>query len=1638
MAGPLQAGSVTTLEDDAQSQLARDLPPLPTLPPPPASSVTNKGKKSLQQWKEDDDDEWGESAGSEDYAGKQETGMDDEASKAQRARERAKRAVTSESWDDDFVFQHERAPPPLPRSSTSNTSNSRSRPTTPSHRQFSSSSASGYSSSVPPSTPSRSSAGRPSRSPPSSPGSFILPVGVASLSLDSLASSINLQSDHDATLTLDHSQTPRPPPAPIQKSSSYRSHRLTASTSTARHFPPSQQTTPKSRLPRTSYSPPPVPSSPSSRQSPPTDDDFRSATPSLTEDSLHSLTAGEELATDGETDDEMTEVAPAPREELHSSGGSLFASIRSATGSKKWRFGRRGSQKERQKGKQAEDPKSVSGTGGSSGIFGRRTGPREPEVMVIGREELEKDSAYEAVRSRLPRPTRSGDTGFVVLGQRTRTSTGTTGTCGSAGSSGSAIPVPTARVKHSSNASVSTAASSASTSRSPQPPVPRSPRTSLQFLPLAFNAAKRRVSLASSSMPPTPPRQPWREYDGTTSEDGGETTGADLSEFSGDEAARTSRASRGRGRQKMSGHRRNAGSAGGGTLTPSTSFMTVFTRPVSPESILYVDKARWNSSQVSFASTASAFALQPSSGERSESSTVHGKKRKLTKQRPEPLKSDEVETSKSLDASSLAPSPPSPSKSYSSSVDSNSCQGSSRTLQTRVRHCPTPSLPFAQDSEEDSANHQRRTVRQRSVTSPEQQQTRRGVVGERGQVIELTDDQEWLGVVPFPLSPRGSLDRSASPRLPNSTSHTSLRSPSSTLRRVSGCEKDRSHPPITARTQAQAKAKRSSGLGTSISNILSRSTSALPLGGKRAPSPVPSMKSSKSSRSLLTRKGSGKKAKAKAKDEDQEIKQLPKSPSLGMLKKRTSATVSPPLPVTSSTSSPLDASNPSTSAESSRRSSPAVPPQLPHSESAFSFFRGRGFSRSATKTPPPPSPRKSTIPRPSANAPSRPPIARSRSSMTRSRPSGSLVDAAGLAVASSSNPRGQLNTEFRMPRPTMVRPHSTISTVSTTSGSTASYASTLTPITGFRDAAAAKATQKQQSRPPLSGLGGRASGASVSGKVPPTRSAQTGHRASLSLSSIMPLRAGSPRPPPPPPPPPPVPTVSGATPPLEAHERPQTSLGGERQLNSYLLDEDLAVPQVDSGLPRRNSLSDLRIPARITSSQKKIEEDLDRVKQFAQGIEDLKSLRRQYDQLIKIFVEPTSPDNFLSPASALSSAAASYRPSSTALSKTAAAIRRVELDYSQWWEQAHTLINLGDGKATHATSNLRNSPGTTASRRDRCVSLALEKTPTDSQAAPSGSETETEESYAVVGTSVDGQKGSMLRGVANSTARRLMQRQASTSSITTQMSVEARQRDMLRGVLTPPHKGASLPSRGPPSPRPGLAVVTNLGPSTLSRPPPADETPRASTPAPTIGIPLGKSQTLSPSIARPKPPPSASRRVSRGGVFGIREFLLRLRSKATEELAASVGTLPLESSRALSPLQPGTASGRRSVSDPARRPHTPAASRILSPSSLGPAATSTLRRFSSSSSSDSGSDWDADLSPPRNSLFFGGEAGVSETSSMRRRARAHSALSTAGGGAVVGGKLILTTEAMPNLLQKVLEVREKCQACVGALRGLTV
>lgn len=296
-----------------------------------------------------------------------------------------------------------------------------------------------------------------------------------------------------------------------------------------------------------------------------------------------------------------------------------------------------------------------------------------------------------------------------------------------------------------------------------------------------------------------------------------------------------------------------------------------------------------------------------------------------------------------------------------------------------------------------------------------------------------------------------------------------------------------------------------------------------------------------------------------------------------------------------------------------------------------------------------------------------------------------------------------------------------------------------------------------------------------------------------------------------------------------------------------------------------------------------------------------------------------------------------------------------------------------------------------------------------------------------------------------------VKRSPSASSVeTASLSVEERQLEMLRGVLTSPNKGASLPSRRleKPSTRPSLAVVTQPNYLQPSRQHSLQSSSGSST-APPSKSPSNPSD-LSLATSTPRSSDSRGiRRVSRAGVSGIKDFLMRLRLKASEEQARSHFLPPPPS---LSPRRSRLWRGP----PPPSSPSTPPSHTLHSP--VAPPVTPTRRsvsdpptRPSSSKGTDSSSeeeDWDKDVpsspddSPrssrtPANALGVGKNDPAAVARRSLRRSRTQST-TIVGGGMGGGERMILTTEAMPSLLLKVKEVSNRCEECIGRLSGLAV
>lgn len=130
----------------------------------------------------------------------------------------------------------------------------------------------------------------------------------------------------------------------------------------------------------------------------------------------------------------------------------------------------------------------------------------------------------------------------------------------------------------------------------------------------------------------------------------------------------------------------------------------------------------------------------------------------------------------------------------------------------------------------------------------------------------------------------------------------------------------------------------------------------------------------------------------------------------------------------------------------------------------------------------------------------------------------------------------------------------------------------------------------------------------------------------------------------------------------------------------------------DGKVPRRNSLNDLRIPARITQAQTGLRRDLTLVKEFAKNVEHLKELQETYCSLIQeihgilhaesrpmtpaVPSRSTSPTVFITPRRRSRSNATTMPPSAQIRAITTSMIE-MRSKFAITWECAELLIELG-------------------------------------------------------------------------------------------------------------------------------------------------------------------------------------------------------------------------------------------------------------------------------------------------------------------------------------------------------------------------
>ncbi|OAV92346.1 hypothetical protein PTTG_02257 [Puccinia triticina 1-1 BBBD Race 1] len=155
---------------------------------------------------------------------------------------------------------------------------------------------------------------------------------------------------------------------------------------------------------------------------------------------------------------------------------------------------------------------------------------------------------------------------------------------------------------------------------------------------------------------------------------------------------------------------------------------------------------------------------------------------------------------------------------------------------------------------------------------------------------------------------------------------------------------------------------------------------------------------------------------------------------------------------------------------------------------------------------------------------------------------------------------------------------------------------------------------------------------------------------------------------------------------------------GEHDLSNHLVHiSNLPNP---TNLTRSNSMGELRIPSRITSQQGRLQTELNQVKEFARGIEELKSMRRTYRKMLRATHRPqsfsnadeTDSDSDLHqepdlPAKQEDSASGSagQQVSPGALDRVYSVIQKIQEEYKEWWTCCNVLIDLGEGSTDPRT-----------------------------------------------------------------------------------------------------------------------------------------------------------------------------------------------------------------------------------------------------------------------------------------------------------------------------------------------------------------
>ncbi|KAG8689843.1 hypothetical protein FRC08_010762 [Ceratobasidium sp. 394] len=170
-------------------------------------------------------------------------------------------------------------------------------------------------------------------------------------------------------------------------------------------------------------------------------------------------------------------------------------------------------------------------------------------------------------------------------------------------------------------------------------------------------------------------------------------------------------------------------------------------------------------------------------------------------------------------------------------------------------------------------------------------------------------------------------------------------------------------------------------------------------------------------------------------------------------------------------------------------------------------------------------------------------------------------------------------------------------------------------------------------------------------------------------------------------------------------------------------------PLEGSSVLRRNSLSDLKIPARISRAQSGLKSNLGMVREFAGSVEQIRRLQTLYRSLLadlKYAIEngePLSPVLFPPAPRASVTSATLVRVPSRDIGRVTDRLNNIDERYGLWWECADVIVELGGGgsggkDASNTTTTGDKSPVAGSPDKDKANGRERAITLAGNQAAP--------------------------------------------------------------------------------------------------------------------------------------------------------------------------------------------------------------------------------------------------------------------------------------------------------------------------------